>query len=68
MLQLDLLALNYNLQSTLTPKIPISQFSFGAGEGNRTPVVSLEGFCSTIELHPHIRVINYVDSRLSTPS
>ena len=24
----------------------------GAGEGNRTPVVSLEGFCSTIELHP----------------
>ena len=25
---------------------------FGAGEGNRTLVVSLEGFCSTIELHP----------------
>ena len=25
---------------------------FGAGEGNRTPVISLEGFCSTIELHP----------------
>ena len=25
----------------------------GAGEGNRTPVISLEGFCSTIELHPH---------------
>lgn len=25
----------------------------GAGEGNRTLVVSLEGFCSTIELHPH---------------
>jgi hypothetical protein len=24
----------------------------GAGEGNRTLVVSLEGFCSTIELHP----------------
>ena len=24
----------------------------GAGEGNRTPVISLEGFCSTIELHP----------------
>src|SRR6185369_7373623 len=23
-----------------------------AGEGNRTLVVSLEGFCSTIELHP----------------
>ena len=27
--------------------------SVGAGEGNRTLVVSLEGFCSTIELHPH---------------
>ena len=25
----------------------------GAGEGNRTLVVSLENFCSTIELHPH---------------
>ncbi len=25
---------------------------FGAGEGNRTLTVSLEGFCSTIELHP----------------
>src|SRR5215212_376623 len=24
----------------------------GAGEGNRTPVISLEGCCSTIELHP----------------
>ena len=28
------------------------QESGGAGEGNRTLVVSLEGFCSTIELHP----------------
>src|SRR5690606_31160377 len=26
----------------------------GAGEGNRTLVVSLEGFCSTIELHPPV--------------
>jgi hypothetical protein len=25
---------------------------FGAGEGNRTLVFSLEGCCSTIELHP----------------
>src|ERR1700754_4518102 len=29
----------------------LSKFG-GAGEGNRTLVVSLEGFCSTIELHP----------------
>src|SRR5215218_1071205 len=28
---------------------------FGAGEGNRTLVISLEGCCSTIELHPHRR-------------
>ena len=31
----------------------------GAGEGNRTLVVSLEGFCSTIELHPQ----GSIDSR-----
>ena len=28
--------------------------NFGAGEGNRTLVFSLEGCCSTIELHPRI--------------
>ena len=27
--------------------------NIGAGEGNRTLVISLEGCCSTIELHPH---------------
>src|SRR4030081_2941419 len=27
--------------------------TIGAGEGNRTLVISLEGCCSTIELHPH---------------
>ncbi len=30
----------------------------GAGEGNRTLVVSLEGFCSTIELHPRNQARN----------
>ena len=30
----------------------MSDLRAGAGEGNRTLVVSLEGFCSTIELHP----------------
>ena len=35
---------------------------FGAGEGNRTLVVSLEGFCSTIELHPQL-VEKYNKSR-----
>ena len=27
----------------------------GAGDGNRTHVSSLEGWCSTIELHPRVR-------------
>ena len=31
------------------------QILFGAGEGNRTLVFSLEGCCSTIELHPRWR-------------
>ena len=30
----------------------------GAGEGNRTLVFSLEGCCSTIELHPLIQCLN----------
>ena len=28
--------------------------SLGAGDGNRTHVASLEGWNSTIELHPHV--------------
>ena len=36
-----------------TPELHGQNFiRFGAGEGNRTLVISLEGFCSTIELHP----------------
>ena len=27
-----------------------------AGDGNRTHVSSLEGWCSTIELHPHVYI------------
>jgi hypothetical protein len=34
---------------------------FGAGEGNRTLVFSLEGCCSTIELHP--RALFYANPR-----
>ena len=30
---------------------------YGAGDGNRTHVSSLEGWCSTIELHPHGRFL-----------
>jgi hypothetical protein len=34
-------------------KMKEAAVDFGAGEGNRTLVISLEGCCSTIELHPH---------------
>ena len=33
-------------------RITKKSIRLGAGEGNRTLVISLEGFCSTIELHP----------------
>lgn len=32
----------------------ISLSKYQAGDGNRTHVISLEGWSSTIELHPHI--------------
>src|SRR5882672_4478568 len=32
----------------------------GAGEGNRTLVISLEGFCSTIELHPPVLTLQRI--------
>ena len=40
--------------------------TLGAGEGNRTLVVSLEGFCSTIELHPRGRHLGFGDWRQSS--
>ena len=33
----------------------INSFFKRAGDGNRTHVSSLEGWCSTIELHPHVQ-------------
>ena len=55
------LPLSYNGEfrcplSPLSPWCPERKprLTHGAGEGNRTLVVSLEGFCSTIELHPHL--------------
>ena len=35
----------------------INSFFKRAGDGNRTHVSSLEGWCSTIELHPHIAAL-----------
>jgi hypothetical protein len=40
------------------PLCRIAPEGSGAGEGNRTLVFSLEGCCSTIELHPHWRWTN----------
>ena len=39
----------------------------GAGEGNRTLVFSLEGCCSTIELHPRYRLPNTAGRRSQLP-
>ena len=36
----------------------------GAGDGNRTHVFSLEGCCSTIELHPHYPQFNFLDDQI----
>src|ERR1017187_6644539 len=40
----------------------------GAGEGNRTLVVSLEGFCSTIELHPRFSRPNPFATQRTPPT
>ncbi len=39
-------------EDALTPSAWYQKWEVGAGEGNRTLVISLEGCCSTIELHP----------------
>jgi hypothetical protein len=45
---------NASRGNTITIKFKnIATAETGAGEGNRTLVFSLEGCCSTIELHPH---------------
>ena len=42
----------------------INSFFKRAGDGNRTHVSSLEGWCSTIELHPRI-VASVITDRLT---
>ena len=36
----------------------------GAGDGNRTRVSSLEGWCSTIELHPQSSTYGYISQKI----
>jgi hypothetical protein len=45
-----------------------SELSSGAGEGNRTLVISLEGCCSTIELHPPTLTLRKLGGRSPPPS
>ena len=47
-------------------KTDFSLFFIGAGEGNRTLVVSLGSFCSTIELHPRSLHFTRVSPLLAT--
>ena len=41
------------LQAHILCVASFEYLGYGAGDGNRTHVSSLEGWCSTIELHPH---------------
>ena len=40
---------------------------YGAGEGNRTLATSLEGWGSTIELHPHKKMVGAAGFEPATP-
>ena len=43
----------YCLEGSCSIQLSYWRIYSGAGDGNRTRVSSLEGWCSTIELHPH---------------
>ena len=46
--------LSYEHMSILDEVLKTPFDKWKAGDGNRTHVSSLEGWCSTIELHPHV--------------
>ena len=46
--------LTYCLEGSCSIQLSYWRIYNGAGDGNRTRVSSLEGWCSTIELHPQI--------------
>ena len=49
--------LTYCLEGSCSIQLSYKRIlKFGAGDGNRTHTTSLEGWDSTIELHPHISV------------
>ncbi len=49
--------LTYCLEGSCSIQLSYWRMLHGAGDGNRTRVTSLEGWCSTIELHPHIHAL-----------
>ena len=56
--------LTYCLEGSCSIQLSYWRIYYGAGDGNRTRVSSLEGWCSTIELHPRILVTGLVSARL----
>ena len=54
------------LQAHLVTRLPayLEVRYSGAGDGNRTHAASLEGWNSTIELHPHVSHFNAVSTTL----
>ena len=46
--------LTYCLEGSCSIQLSYWRIWNGAGDGNRTRVSSLEGWCSTIELHPQV--------------
>ena len=62
----------YCLEGSCSIQLSYWRMLDGAGDGNRTRVSSLEGWCSTIELHPQVPTdlaIGFYHSfpRLSSP-
>ena len=60
-------AVTHVLGTFRDPCLRASIESLGAGEGNRTLVFSLEGCCSTIELHPRQGLPNTAGRRSQLP-
>ena len=51
--------LTYCLEGSCSIQLSYWRMWNGAGDGNRTRVSSLEGWCSTIELHPQLLLRGY---------
>ena len=54
-------------KSAITHRMIAVKVVYGAGEGNRTLATSLEGWGSTIELHPHKKMVGAAGFEPATP-